>query len=481
MFKPLTNIPVDVRGPRPLPILGVPAAVLRFFADPVGRMRALYGQYGPLAALVDRSPALILACGAEHNREVLTRPDLFQHNSEIPVRTPPGSALARFNQVLPFLNGDVHHRRRRLMQPALQRSAIEAYAPDIAAVTEATLRSWPTGVQVDLAALIRALTAAVVIRCLFGLDPGGRGEELARSEAELLQALSSPLTIALPLPLPGTPYRRALTRSAALEGQLRALLVAKRAQSPAGSDVLATLLAARDEAGNALTDGELLGECNGLFVAGHDTTAQTLVWTIFLLTQHPERQAELLAEQDAVLAGAPPRPAELPRLQHLDRALRESMRLLPATPMLFTRVCSGAATLGPHTLPQGTRVVLSPFITHRDPTLFAAPDRFDPARWERVTPSPWQYLPFGAGPRMCLGAAFAEQALRIILTMFLQRFRVTIATGAVISRAVRGIALASKYGLPAVLEPQDGRIAAPATIRGDIHQLVHLPGRTTPG
>ena len=285
--------------------------MLRFFADPVGRMRALYGQYGPLAALVDRSPALILACGAEHNREVLTRPDLFQHNSEIPVRTPPGSALARFNQVLPFLNGDVHHRRRRLMQPALQRSAIEAYAPDIAAVTEATLRSWPTGVQVDLAALIRALTAAVVIRCLFGLDPGGRGEELARSEAELLQALSSPLTIALPLPLPGTPYRRALTRSAALEGQLRALLVAKRAQSPAGSDVLATLLAARDEAGNALTDGELLGECNGLFVAGHDTTAQTLVWTIFLLTQHPERQAELLAEQDAILAGAPPRPAEL--------------------------------------------------------------------------------------------------------------------------------------------------------------------------
>lgn len=480
MFKALTNAPVDIRGPRPLPILAVPAAVLRFFADPVGRMRALYSEYGPIAALVDRSPALILACGAELNREVLTRPDLFEHNSEIPVRTPPGSALARFNQVLPFLNGELHRRRRRLMQPALQRSATLAHAPDIVAVTEATLRNWPTGVQVDLAAMIRALTAAVVIRCLFGLDPGGRGEALARSEAGLLQALSSPLTLALPLPLPGTPYRRALTLSAALERQLQALLAAKRAQSPAGSDVLATLLTARDETGAALGDAELIGECNGLFVAGHDTTAQTLVWTIFLLTQHPEHQAELLAELDAVLAGAPPRPAELPRLQHLDRTLRESMRLLPATPMLFIRVCAAEATLGPHTLPPGTRVVLSPFITHRDPAQFADPDRFDPTRWQRITPSPWQYLPFGAGPRMCLGAAFAEQALRIMLPMILQRFRVTIPAGATISRTVHGIALAPRYGLPAVLTPQDGRLVAPATIRGDIHQLVHLQGRAAP-
>ncbi|MBK9753515.1 MAG: cytochrome P450 [Nannocystis sp.] len=479
MFKALTNAPVDIRGPRPLPILAVPAAVLRFFADPVGRMRALYGEYGPIAALVDRSPALILACGAEYNRELLTRPDLFEHNSEIPVRTPPGSALARFNQVLPFLNGELHRRRRRLMQPALQRSATLAHAPEIVAVTEATLRTWPTGVQVDLAALIRALTAAVVIRCLFGLDPGGRGDELARSEAGLLQALSSPLTLALPLPLPGTPYRRALTLSAALERQLQALLAAKRAQSP-GTDVLANLLAARDEQGAALGDEELIGECNGLFVAGHDTTAQTLVWTIFLLTQHPEHQAELLAEFTTVLAGAPPRPDELPRLQHLDRALRESMRLLPATPMLFIRVCAGEATLGPHTLPRGARVVLSPFITHRDPALFPEPDRFEPARWQRITPSPWQYLPFGAGPRMCLGAAFAEQALRIMLPMILQRFRITIPAGATISRTVHGIALAPKYGLPAVLAPQDGRPVAPATIRGDIHQLVHLHGRAAP-
>ena len=103
------------------------------------------------------------------------------------------------------------------------------------------------------------------------------------------------------------------------------------------------------------------------------------------------------------------------------------MRLLPATPMLFTRVCSGAATLGPHTLPQGTRVVLSPFITHRDPTLFAAPDRFDPARWERITPSPWQYLPFGAGPRVCIGNHFALVEAQLILAAWAQRFRFRLA------------------------------------------------------
>jgi cytochrome P450 len=443
-------------------MLGPFASVVRYFADPVGNALALHREHGDIVGLVGGHPGFVLAFGAELNREVLTHPELWAHSAEIPVKSPPGSAMERFGQVLPFTNGEVHKRRRRLLQPAFQRSAIDGYAADFARVCERVLAGWPIGQRVDLVVLLRELTAAIVVKTLFGLDGtlGAAGSDLGRLEAELLDALSSPLSVALPFDVPGTPYRRALQRSTAIEARLRAL-VAERRGHPDGNDALSILLRARDEDGAVFTEAELVAESNGLFVAGYDTSAQTLAWTLYLLAQHPDVLAPLQAE---LATGDTAR---------LDRVIKESMRILPGAPMLFMRVAQADAPLGPYTLPAGATVVLSPLVTHREPGRYPEPDRFLPDRWLGLEPSSWEYLPFGVGARMCLGAVFAGQLLRVVLPAILARFVPIVVEGADISRITRGIALSPRRGLPMVLHPP-GTSPRAVPVKGDIAELVRL-------
>lgn len=459
--------PVDIRGPAPPPLLGPLPNVLRFFGDPVGQMLHLQRTYGPVAALIDRSPAMVLAAGAELNREVLSQPAQFENSSEIPVRAPPGSALARFNKVLPFTNGDAHRRRRRLLQPAFQRAAIQGYVPGIIEVTDRVLAAWPEEQEVDLVPLLRKLTGAITLRTLFGLDALDEKEDLWRLESSLLDALSSPLAVALPLAIPGTPYHQALTTSTKVEARFKRLLADRRAEG-LGVDALSILLGARDEDGDLLSDEELVGECNGLFVAGYDTSAQTLCWTLFLLATHPHELAPLLDEVAAVDVPT----GDTGKLPLLERALSESMRLLPAGPMLFHRVATDTVRLGPHTLPAGATVILSPLLTHRDPERYPEPTRFLPARWETLQPSAYEYLPFGAGARMCLGSLLGGQLLRIVLPRILQRFVPALVDGTEVSQVTRGIAMAPSSGLRMVLRRRGTPPAAPRALRGNLTTLV---------
>ncbi len=466
--------PVPIRGPRPIPLLGPLGRVLQFFGDPASRMLALHREFGDIAAVTDRSPALVCAFGAELNREVITNHAIFEHTSEVPLRAPPGSALSRFNTVLPFLNGDTHRRRRRLMMPAFQKAALDGYAGDIVAVTNATLTRWPTDRVVDVAALLRQLTVFVALRSLFGLDALDGKERLGELVSSLLDALASSLAIALPVMLPGTPFHTAVTKADHVENRLRDLIAEKRRNPGEGKDVLSILLRAHDEDGSTLSEAELLSESNGLFVAGYDTSAQTLSWTLFLLAQHPKVLADVRDELAAVLRGGEPTPENIGRLVLLDRLIKESMRLLPAAPMLFIRVAAREAPLGPYVLPAKANVVLSPLVTHRDPERFPEPARFRPERWERLEPTAYEYLPFGAGPRMCLGAAFAGLSLRLMLAQILQRFSPKVPDGARISHKVRGIALAPGHGLPMTLSPDKNKLADPARVRGNIGELVAL-------
>jgi cytochrome P450 len=258
------------------------------------------------------------------------------------------------------------------------------------------------------------------------------------------------------------------------------LLARKREQAAGQRDALSLMIQAHDEDGSRLSDDELLGNVHTLFVAGHDTSAHTLAWTLLLLERHPEIFAELLDELDTELGGAPPRLDQLDRLVVLDRVIKESMRLIPATPMLFTRVLAEGAQLGKVSLPAQASVVLSPYVTHRDPAIYNRPQRFMPSRWARIQPTSYEYLPFGAGPRMCLGVGFASQLLRLVLPMIVQRFNVALAPGAVIDRKVRGIVTAPKNGLPMLISKQDHQFVCGSAIAGDVHEMVEFgPGRAT--
>jgi cytochrome P450 len=254
-----------------------------------------------------------------------------------------------------------------------------------------------------------------------------------------------------------------------LEAALYAAIARKRQNSLDTGDALSILLDAQDEDGSTLTDTELLGHLTTLFTAGHETTASALTWTLFLLSQHPKVMADLMDELNGKLHGDAPTLEQLRDLPVLDHVINESLRMFPPGTWML-RTTTAPSELGPFEVPKGAHVVYSPAVTHRRPDIYPEPDRFLPERWETTNPSPYEFLPFGNGPRRCIGATYAMMELRVVLPMILQRFRPTVPPGARVDRAGNILSF-PKGGLPVVLNPQDGHYTT-ANVRGNIHDLV---------
>jgi cytochrome P450 len=220
-----------------------------------------------------------------------------------------------------------------------------------------------------------------------------------------------------------------------------------------------------------MTEDELIGQVNVLFTAAHHTNTAALTWTLFLLSQHPRVMADLVDELDGELHGEAPRVEQFGRLPLLERVIKESLRILP--PVVWsTRIVDQPVQLGPHHLPRGSRVLYSQYMTHHLPELYPNPERFDPDRWLSGEPSPYEYLPFGAGPRLCIGYAFSMALMRIAVAMILQRYRLSLASGARIDRKY-AVTLSPKYGMPMTVRNQDRQFTREIP-RGNIHDLVDL-------
>jgi cytochrome P450 len=463
------SIPVPGPPPLPIPRIGHLPRLFRFIEDPIAGVTKLR-PLGDVVGVCGGNAALVCAFGAERHREVLTNPDGYRHDEDF-IDGPPGSWLSRMRQVLVAINGEVHKRHRRLMAPAFSRTALDGYADDIVTVTEGVIDRWPRGEVVDLDALLRQLALCVAVRTLFGMDVLRGRTQLGEIAAELLQSMTSPLAIFLPFDLPKTPYRRALQLSERLLVGLEQLVAEKRSRTEPEHDALALLLHAE---GDALRGDELLSEVATLFVAGHETTAKALLWTMFLLERHPAVLADVLDELDGVLGGRSMTAADIPRLPLLDRVIKESMRVLAPVPTLFFRVASTELPLGRFTLPKHANVLISPYAMHHDEAVYSEPKKFLPQRWETLRPSPYEYMPFGAGPRICIGAAFAQQSLRLMLPTVLQRVRVALKRDARIDRLARGNILMTKHGMPARIEAAHRRRVVPEPVRGNVHEMVAL-------
>jgi cytochrome P450 len=275
----------------------------------------------------------------------------------------------------------------------------------------------------------------------------------------------------LPIDLPGLPLRRLLRLSDRLDADIRAMVERRRASLGGERDVLAMLLHARDEDGASMSDAELIGQATVLFIAGHETSSNALTWTLFLLSQHPQVLGDLRDELHGVLRGDAPAAAQLGRLPLLDRVVKESMRLLPPA-SISLRVSTAPFKLGPYELPRGTTVFFSQYATHHMPELYPEPERFLPERWLAIDPPVYEYLPFGAGPRMCIGATFALLEIKIALAMIVQRYQLALQPGARIDRRLR-ITLSPRQGMPMIVLPPD-RAPPVNRPRGNIREMVDL-------
>ncbi len=216
-----------------------------------------------------------------------------------------------------------------------------------------------------------------------------------------------------------------------------------------------------------LSDEELIGHAFTLFVAGHETTSNALAATVLLLEQHPAVLADLLDELDGTLHGAAPTVAHVGTLPLLEGVIKESLRLLPPA-IIGIRIAAQPTQLSGYAVPKGANVVYSEFVTQRMPELYAEPDRFKPARWATLDPSPYEYLPFAAGPHMCIGWAFAMQELRVVLAMLLQRYRLALVPGTRVDLTVR---MQPKHGLPMHVHAQDRQFGA-TPVHGTIRNLI---------
>src|SRR4051812_11665539 len=304
--------------------------------------------------------------------------------------------------------GAVHLRQRRLLQPAFHRDRIAGYGQTMVGYADRMRSQWQEGATVDVAREMNRLTLSVVGKTLFDADV----ESQAAAVGEALTGVMESFWMML-LPfadllerLPVPRLRRARMARARLDAIIYRMIADRRASGRDHGDLLSMLLTAQDEDdGGVMTDQQVRDEAMTIFLAGHETTANALTWTWYLLSGAPDVRAKLHEEIDRVLQGRLAAVGDLGSLSYTERIVTESMRLYPPAWLIGRRAIADYP-IGPYVAPARSILVMSPFIVQRDARYYREPDRFDPDRWTpefKASLPKFAYFPFGGGPRQCIG------------------------------------------------------------------------------
>ncbi len=338
-----------------------------------------------------------------------------------------------------LLDGREHLRQRRLMLPPFHGERMQAYAETMREVAEREIASWPHGRQFPVQPAMQAITLEVILRTVFGIGDAAGVERVGAPLRRLLDATASQSRLlALQLTSSENPHRlspwgRFNTLVAAADRVVYDEIEARRAEHGGHGDVLSLLLAARDEEERPLTDLELRDELMTLLLAGHETTATALSWTLERLVRHPETLARLLAEHRAG------------ETEFLDATIKESLRLRPVVPAVG-RYLTAPLELGGHTIPADVYLNLSIYLLHRRPDLYPDPEAFRPERFLERPAGTYEWIPFGGGMRRCLGASFALFEMRIVLQAILDRVELRPERGPGEGTGRRAVTLVPKRG-----------------------------------
>ena len=349
----------------------------------------------------------------------------------------PGVRLLRslFGDGLLLSEGDFWLRQRRLVQPAFHRQRVSAYGEVMTAYTTRRLAQWKEGTTVEINAEMMALTQAIVAKTLFDADVADETRTVGDAIQVLMEDFNVRIGSLLQLlpdwvPTPANvKARRAIRR---LDAIVYRMLAERRRSTEDRGDLLSILLHAQDaDDGSRMTDTQVRDEVMTLFIAGHETTAVALSWIWYLLSHHPEVDARLAEELRAVLEGRPPTAADLPRLTYAEMVVTEAMRLYPPAYALGRQAITRTEVAG-HPIPARVIVIVPTWVVHRDARWFPDPDAFRPERWAdgaaRQLPR-FAYLPFGGGPRQCIGSSFAMMEAVLLLATIAQHFRLTLLPG----------------------------------------------------
>jgi len=320
--------------------------------------------------------------------------------------------------------GEVWKKKRKLVASAFQPHGLSAHAKTFVECTDTAIRAMRDGEDRDVYQDSMHLTLDIVTRALFGAELS-RFEEVERALAQVqreYQLLWQTLRALLPRWIPLAPVRRIKKARALLDEILLEVIARKRAEP--GTDLLSHLIGLRGDDGEHMTDAELLEETMTLFLAGHETTALALTYTLYLLAAHPDIYAKLLSEVDSVLAGRAPTAKDAEQMPFTSAVVRESMRLYPPA-WTMARLADQPTVVAGVALEPGDQAIVCQWVVQRDPRWFREPDVFRPERWlgdECKNVPRFAYFPFGGGPRVCIGQHFALLEMLVVVARMSQSF-----------------------------------------------------------
>lgn len=452
--------------------------LLRFLANSAGCVATLENQYGNDTAVAIPTPfnlskrKYVVGIGARQNQTVLGDKTAFRTTGYM-FNGPPNSAMSRIRSGLLHSRGKMHSDIRSMLQPIFAKRAIEKPFSQFIRITHEQTEKWKPGTQIELWDEMCLLTRRLSGRILLGNETDENLDDLSTKIQRVVDQTFNKLIWLFPYDVAGTPFRRMLSAAEdAEETLLKMIQRCRECPKPIEqADVLGKLVQARFGDNESLSDAQLVGQMVFFFSASFETTATVLTWLLITISQNPKIRADLIDEIQAVLQGGDPTLEKVGQLNLLERVIKETMRLFPPLPTL-ARVAVEPNELGGMQINKGDRVVVSPYVTHRNADVYSNPLEFDPDRWLDNPPSLYQYLPFGAGTRYCVAANYAMTLLKVCASIIIPKYQYSLADRTRIDCKTR-IVLRPKQAVHMMIQSPD-RVSKPVRLRGYINEMLNI-------
>jgi cytochrome P450 len=423
-----------------------------FRRDPLTFLTTLAQSYGDLASYRMAGEQMFFVNHPQYVRDILVT-----NNRNFAK----GRGLERTKRLLGngllTSEGSFHLRQRRLMQPAFHRERIASYGQTMVMYADRMRQAWSSGATVDVSREMMQLTLSIAGKTLFDVDVESQAADVGRALTDVMESfwlMMVPFANLIER-LPVGPMRRSRLARERLDAMMYGMIAERRSTARDRGDLLSMLLLAQDEDdGIGMTDRQVRDEAMTIFLAGHETTANALTWTWYLLSQSPDAEARLHAEVAEVLKGRLPTVADIPSLPFVEQVVTESMRLYPPAWIIGRRAIE-PYPIGEYVAPARAILLMSQWVMHRDSRWFPDPERFNPDRWTpafKAALPKFAYFPFGGGPRQCIGEGFAWMELVLVVATLAQRWRLLLVPGHPVAPQPL-VTLRTKHGMRMSIAP----------------------------
>ncbi|MDY6938563.1 MAG: cytochrome P450 [Cyanobacteriota bacterium] len=441
----------QIDGPKTPPIV----QLVQWIADPIGFMESNAKRYGDIfKTQIGSKFPLVFISDPEAIKEIFSA-DAAQFGAD---RSGEVIQILLGQNSIVLLEGDRHQRQRQLVMPPFHGARMQTYGQLICEITEQIAQQWSLDKPFDVRASTQDITMHVILKAVFGMNQESHSQKLHQEFGALLNAIASPIQASV-LFFPflqqdwgaWSPWGRFKRLQQSVDRLIYSEIRERRENpDPSRTDIMSLLLMARDENGDAMTDEELRDELVTLLLAGHESSATTLAWTLYWIHKLPDVKEKLLAELETL--GENSDPLEIFKLPYLTAVCQETLRIYPVIFVTSSRVTKSACKLMDFQFKAGTTLTPCIYLTHHREDLYPNPKQFKPERFLERQYSPYEYLPFGGGNRRCIGMALAQYEMKLAIATILRNLELALPDDRPVRPVRRGLTIAPSDNLRLVVK-----------------------------